>query len=427
MSPRFIEQPVQEALSDTRVVLITGPRQAGKTTLAEKLANSAMPFLTLDDQTTLDTARADSVGFVRGLDRAVIDENQRTPQVLLAIKRSVATDKRPGRFLLTGSANLMMLPQVADSRAGRMEIAERLPLSRSELRGRRCEFLGRVLRGKPPIVGGPVAGQARLQRVTSRGHPEARQRASWPRRQKWLLEYTKAVREREVCGIAPVEHGRQMPRPLRILAQHCGRLANYSSVGAPLGIGHVTTQKYTGILAQLLLLRTLQPWHTNELINNKVLEVSSGSMNSILWYRRRRRLASSSQSKRPIARSGRSSPPLMASLPNRRELIGGSCSPHDPLEYRQFACPIMAPRDFRRSSGADNAYGVHHPSSSRVAILTDRPRVGSNRTTSAGTRSRTGLRASPNAPSAPCTARQPGAAPASHQPSAPCPLPASAA
>jgi hypothetical protein len=93
-----------------------------------------VPFLTLDDQTTLETARADPVGFIRGLDRAVIDEVQRAPEVLLAIKRSVDMDKRPGRFLLTGSANLMTLPNVADSLAGRMEIAERLPLSQSELR-----------------------------------------------------------------------------------------------------------------------------------------------------------------------------------------------------------------------------------------------------------------------------------------------------
>ena len=115
-------------MSDTRVVMISGPRQSGKTTLAEKLASAGMPFLTLDDQTTLETARADPVGFIRGLDRAVIDEIQRAPELLLAIKRSVDTDRRPGRFLLTGSANLMTLPNIADSLAGRMEIAELLPL-----------------------------------------------------------------------------------------------------------------------------------------------------------------------------------------------------------------------------------------------------------------------------------------------------------
>jgi hypothetical protein len=159
----------------------------------------------------------------------------------------------------------MMLPQVADSLAGRMEIAELLPLSQSELRRRPCEFLGRVLQGKPPAVGEPVVGQELVQHVLSGGYPEALQRSSWPRRQKWFLDYTKAVIERDVRDIAQIEHGRQMPRLLRILAQHSGRLVNYSSVGAPLGIGHVTTQKYTSVLEKLFLIRTLQPWHTNEL------------------------------------------------------------------------------------------------------------------------------------------------------------------
>lgn len=118
-----------------------------------------MPFLTLDDQTTLETARADPVGFIRGLDRAVIDEVQRAREVLLAIKRSVDTDKRPGRFLLTGSANLMTLPNVADSLAGRMEIAELLPLSQGELRRKPSDFLELVLQGKPPPSANRLSGQ----------------------------------------------------------------------------------------------------------------------------------------------------------------------------------------------------------------------------------------------------------------------------
>ena len=98
MYPRFIEHRIREALSDTRVVMISGPRQSGKTTLAEKLATAGVPFLTLDDQTTLETARADPVGFIRGLDRAVIDEVQRAPEVLLAIKRSVTRINAPAAF-----------------------------------------------------------------------------------------------------------------------------------------------------------------------------------------------------------------------------------------------------------------------------------------------------------------------------------------
>lgn len=265
MYPRFIEHRVRAALSDTRVVLISGPRQAGKTTLAERLAGKGMPFLTLDDQTTLDTARADPVGFIRGLDRAVIDEIQRAPQVLLAVKRSVDTDKRPGRFLLTGSANLMTLPQVADSLAGRMEIAELLPLSQTELRRKPCDFFARVLAGKAPTVGELIVGVNLVERVLAGGYPEALQRNSPSRRQKWLLDYTQAVIERDARDIADIGHLRHMPKLLRVLSQHAGGLVNYSGIGAPLGIGHVTAQKYSDVLERLFLVRTLPPWYSNKL------------------------------------------------------------------------------------------------------------------------------------------------------------------
>ena len=107
MYPRFVEQQIKEALGDTRVVLLTGPRQAGKTTLVQRLAGQNMPFFTLDNITTLEAAKRDPVGFIRNLDRAIIDEVQRVPELLLAIKENVDIDQRPGRFILTGSANLM--------------------------------------------------------------------------------------------------------------------------------------------------------------------------------------------------------------------------------------------------------------------------------------------------------------------------------
>ncbi|AUC13209.1 hypothetical protein BLX90_22875 (plasmid) [Rhizobium sp. Y9] len=120
--PRLVEQRVADAMLDTMVITIVGPRQSGKTTLAKKIAKDAMEYYTLDNATTLDAARQDPVGFVRRIDRAVIDEIQRAPELLLAIKESVDIDQRPGRFLLTGSANIMTLPRVADSLAGRMEV-----------------------------------------------------------------------------------------------------------------------------------------------------------------------------------------------------------------------------------------------------------------------------------------------------------------
>ena len=263
--PRFIERRLKDSLSDTRVVFLFGPRQSGKTTLAEKIAADKMPFLTLDDETTLDTARTDPVGFINGLDRAVIDEVQRAPQVLLAIKRSVDSDKRPGRFLLTGSANLTTLPQVADSPAGRMEVAELLPLSQCELRGRPDNLLEHAFQGKTSAIGEPLTGSRLVQIVLGGGYPEALGRTSWPHRQRWFSNYIKAIIERDVRDIAQIDHARLMPRLLRVLAQHSGQLANYSNLGAPLGMNHVTTRKYADIIEKLFLIRTLEPWYTNEL------------------------------------------------------------------------------------------------------------------------------------------------------------------
>src|ERR1700722_3384429 len=199
-----------------------------------------MPHKSLDDQAALEFARADPVGFIRGFDRAVIDEIQRAPELLLAIKRSVDTDKRPGRFLLTGSANLMTLPQVADSLAGRMEITDLLPLSQSELRSQPYNFFERVLQGKPPAIGELVLGPQLVECVICGGYPEALQRKAWERRQKWLLDYTKAVIERDVKEIAKIDHIAEMPRLLRLLSHHAAQLISYSSLGAPLGIAHST-------------------------------------------------------------------------------------------------------------------------------------------------------------------------------------------
>jgi len=116
---RFVERRAEEALSDTPVVLIVGPRRAGKTTLVRKMGETGRTYITLDDQTALEAAKSDPAGFIRGLDCAIIDEIQRAPDLLLAIKKAIDEDYRPGRFLLTGSANVLTLPRIADSLAGR--------------------------------------------------------------------------------------------------------------------------------------------------------------------------------------------------------------------------------------------------------------------------------------------------------------------
>ena len=266
MYPRFAASQVEQALADTRVVLLSGPRQAGKTTLAQSLADEGRAYLTLDNATTLDAAAYDPTGFVRNLDRAVIDEIQRAPELLLAIKESVDTDPRPGRFLLTGSANLMTLPRVADSLAGRMETVRLLPLAQSEISaGAPSTFLERAWRGEPPAIGRPLIGAKLVEAVLSGGYPEALARKTWGRRQDWYLDYAAAVLRRDVRDIASVDQLDRMPRLLSVLAEHSGRLINHTGAGAAIGLNHVTTQRYTAILEQLFLVRTLPPWHSNAL------------------------------------------------------------------------------------------------------------------------------------------------------------------
>ncbi|WP_299987123.1 ATP-binding protein [uncultured Ruegeria sp.] len=252
-------------MSDTRVVLISGPRQSGKTTLATDIASDKVPFLTLDDATVLQSAVDDPVGFVRGLDRAVIDEIQRAPDLLLAIKKTVDDDRRAGRFLLTGSANLMTIPKVADSLAGRMEIVRLLPLSQTEILETKSGFIDRVFDAKNPVVHKLVIGDDLVETVLSGGYPEALGRKRWGRKQDWYHDYVDAIVQRDVRDVAQIEQLAIMPKLLAVLAEHSGQLVNYSGLGAAVGLNHVTTQKYMRVFESLFLVHSLQPWFTNRL------------------------------------------------------------------------------------------------------------------------------------------------------------------
>ena len=265
MHERFAERQVKTALSDTPVVLIVGPRRAGKTTLAQTLQDASRTYITLDDQTALEAARSDPIGFVRGLDRATIDEIQRVPDLLLAIKKAVDEDDRPGRFLLTGSANVMTMPRVADSLAGRIETVRLLPLAQAEIADRAPTFLDRLFEGKLRSDGEAHVGDDLVRSVLKGGYPEAIMRETEQRRLSWARSYMTSVLSRDLRDIGEIEKLTELPKFVRIVAEHSGQLANFSQLGAGIGVSYKTGQRYIALLEQVFLISTLQPWHTNAL------------------------------------------------------------------------------------------------------------------------------------------------------------------
>jgi predicted AAA+ superfamily ATPase len=256
---------IRTALTDTPAVLLNGPRQSGKTTLARQFASAERPYFSLDDPAVLAAVKADAVGFVRRLDQAVLDEVQRAPELLLALKLSIDADRRPGRFLLTGSANILALPRVADSLAGRMEILTLLPLSQSELLGRLPDFLDRAWAqdwsGLQPLPDGTTLHE----RVLAGGFPEVLRRTSYARREAWARAYVTALIERDVRDVAQLDQVGRMPRLLAVAAELSAQMLNLTQIGGQIGLDAKTVARYLDVLEALYLVRRVPPWSHNRL------------------------------------------------------------------------------------------------------------------------------------------------------------------
>jgi len=263
MFTRYITPALRDALSDTPVVFLNGARQVGKSTLVQQLAKTDHParYLTLDDATVRAAATADPAGFIDGLDTAVvIDEIQRVPDLALAIKASVDRDRRPGRFLLTGSADVLQLPRIADALVGRMEVVRLWPLSQGELRGTREGFVDAAFGDATPAGPFPEVTRAELLEALCRGgYPEAQGRAP-DRRARFVAAYLDTMLVREVRELSAIEGATHLPQLLGLVATRTGSHLNVADLSRTLGMPQATVRRYLVLLRTLLLVEALPAW-----------------------------------------------------------------------------------------------------------------------------------------------------------------------
>lgn len=266
MYRRNIGHSLKAALSDTRVVLLNGARQTGKSTLAQELAEDlGGRYLTLDDDVLLGTARSDPGALVRGSHGlTVIDEVQRAPELFAAIKIEVDRDPRPGRFLLTGSANVFLLPRLSESLAGRMEIVPLLPLSVDEIADHEARFPDRLFSTERlTIHRRPVDRLAIGERIVKGGFPEAVTRQTADRRSAWFKSYISSLVQRDIRDLANIEGLTDVPRLVALLAARAGSLTNVAELSRTAGIPLTTLRRYVALLEATFILQPLPAWSTN--------------------------------------------------------------------------------------------------------------------------------------------------------------------
>lgn len=265
MFRRHIEPALRAALADTRVVLLNGARQTGKSTLAEEIASQrGGRYLTLDDETLLGTARSDPTALLAGAaGLTVIDEVQKAPELLPALKREVDRDKRPGRFLLTGSANIFLVPRVAESLAGRIEILPLLPLSQDEVAGRAASLPDALFSGSPWRTRRSTLKRLDVgKRIVAGGYPEVLARAG-ARRAAWFTSYVSSLLQRDVRDLANIDGLTEMPRLLGLLAARASTLLNMAELSRAAGIPHSTLKRYLTLLEATFILQPLPAWSAN--------------------------------------------------------------------------------------------------------------------------------------------------------------------
>ncbi len=263
--PRYLTPSLADARADTPVVLVCGARQTGKTTLVQNALGDTAAYRTLDDPTVLAAAKADPLGFLQNLPApAVIDEVQHCPELFPAIKLLVDRDRAPGRFVLTGSANVLLLPKLSESLAGRMEVLTLYPLAQAEIRGGSPAVVDRLFALDFAAPDAPAVAREDLAKtLLAGGYPEPLARASAARREQWFGAYLTTILQRDVRDIADIAGVTLLPRILAVLAARTANLLNVTELSGSLGIPYATLTRYLAVLEATYLTARLPAWSGN--------------------------------------------------------------------------------------------------------------------------------------------------------------------
>lgn len=258
---------MREALADTPAVLIHGPRQSGKTTLARTVGEPrGYRYVSFDDEAVRDAARRDPVGFVEGLPRrTILDEVQRVPELFTSLKAAIDERRAAGRFILTGSASVLLVPKLADSLAGRMGILRLHPFAQCEILGKRPRFIQTLFRGGFRTRLTDRLGMELAERIVGGGYPAALARRTPARRRAWYRDLVETQIQRDVRDVARIHSLDALPRLLALAASHTSQLLNVSDLAAPFQVTRQTIHDYVTVLERVFLLDRLPPWHSNRL------------------------------------------------------------------------------------------------------------------------------------------------------------------
>jgi len=266
MIKRKITPKLLAALADSPVVLVHGARQTGKSTLVKHLSENEYPakYLTFDDPSILSAARNNPLEFLSAYEsNLVIDEVQRVPEIFLTVKGLVDKKRKPGKYILTGSSNVLLLPKVSESLAGRMEILNLFPLSQNEISGSEFNFIDEAFKKDFKLSASVQKKNDIIARILTGGFPEMILRKERSRQEAWFKSYITTILQRDVRDITNIEKLSELPRLLNLFAARAGTILNIAELSRSAAIPQTTLKRYVSLLEAVFMIQLLPAWSGN--------------------------------------------------------------------------------------------------------------------------------------------------------------------